>query len=199
MEVTRCRNWGRQQQPEAPVPRLLHRTERRWQQPGSADGAGLRRASHLFWTAPPTAGRPCPGQRRCEGHRCCRSELELEAAACEEKLQLPALLQEQRSETRQRNEQERRWSQEGSPASIHRVAPPPSVAQVQLDVMLEDGDEQHDGEAQQDARVLQQEVASVANAVVASVVVKHLWHLITPSSWLEPSVLCVCVCARVRL
>lgn len=146
VEVRRCRNWG-----GSSNQKLRSRgsfTElRRWYQPGSADGAGLRRASHLFWTAPPTAGRHCPGQRRCEGHRCCRSELELEAAACEEKLQLPALLQEQRSETRQRNEQERRWSQEGSPASIHRVAPPPSVAQVQLDVMLEDGDEQHDGEA----------------------------------------------------
>lgn len=61
--------------------------------------------------------------------------------------------------------------QDGSPA--------PSGAQVQLDVVLKDGDEQHDGEAQQDARVLQHEEAAVAEAVLAGVVVQHLRHLPT--------------------
>lgn len=53
----------------------------------------------------------------------------------------------------------------------------PSDAQVQLDSVLEQSDQQHDAEAQQDAGVLQQEEAAVAEAVVAGVVVQHLRHL----------------------
>ncbi|TNN36619.1 hypothetical protein EYF80_053214 [Liparis tanakae] len=53
----------------------------------------------------------------------------------------------------------------------------PSVSQVQLDLVFKNGDEQHDAEAQQDAGVLQQEVAAVAKAVVPGVVVQHLGHL----------------------
>uniref|UniRef100_A0A8C2WS07 Uncharacterized protein n=1 Tax=Cyclopterus lumpus TaxID=8103 RepID=A0A8C2WS07_CYCLU len=53
----------------------------------------------------------------------------------------------------------------------------PSVSQVQLDFVLKNGDQQHDAEAQQDAGVLQQEVAAVAEAVVPGVVVQHLGHL----------------------
>ena len=52
-----------------------------------------------------------------------------------------------------------------------------SVAEVQLDLVFKHGDEQHDSEAQQDASVLQQEEATVADAVFARVVVQHLWHL----------------------
>lgn len=44
-------------------------------------------------------------------------------------------------------------------------------AEVQLDLVLEDGDEQHDAEAHEDAGVLEQEVAAVAEALVSSVVV----------------------------
>lgn len=43
--------------------------------------------------------------------------------------------------------------------------------------MFKDGNEQHDAEAQQDAGVLQQEEAAVAEAVVAGVVVQHLRNL----------------------
>lgn len=39
------------------------------------------------------------------------------------------------------------------------------------------GDQQHDAEAQQDAGVLQQEEAAVAEAVVPGVVMQHLRHL----------------------
>lgn len=98
---------------------------RRWKSGDAETGeaaatrsSGLRRASHLFWTAPPTAGRPCPGQRRCEGHRCCRSELELEAAACEEKLQLPAV-----KHARGMNKKE---------DGARREAPPPSTGWPRL-------------------------------------------------------------------
>lgn len=42
--------------------------------------------------------------------------------------------------------------------------------------MLKNGDQQHDGEAQQDAGVLQQEEAAVAEAVVPCVVMQHLRH-----------------------
>ena len=57
------------------------------------------------------------------------------------------------------------------------IPAPDSVAQVQLDLVFEHGDEQHDGEAQQDAGVLKQEEAAVAHALLARVVVQHLWHL----------------------
>lgn len=43
--------------------------------------------------------------------------------------------------------------------------------------MLEQSDEQHDAEAQQDAGVLQEEEAPVAEALVPGVVVQHLRHL----------------------
>lgn len=43
--------------------------------------------------------------------------------------------------------------------------------------MLKNGDQQHYAEAQQDAGVLQQEEAAVAEAVVAGVVMQHLGHL----------------------
>lgn len=46
-----------------------------------------------------------------------------------------------------------------------------------MDVVLKDGNQQHDAEAQQHAGVLQQEVATVTEAVVTGVVVQHLWHL----------------------
>lgn len=52
-----------------------------------------------------------------------------------------------------------------------------SIVQVQMDVVLKDGDQQHDAEAQQHAGVLQQEEATVTEAVVAGVVVQHLGHL----------------------
>lgn len=55
-----------------------------------------------------------------------------------------------------------------------------SIVQFQLDVVLKDGDQQHDAEAQQDAGVLQQEEATVTEALVAGVVVQHLWHLQRP-------------------
>lgn len=55
-----------------------------------------------------------------------------------------------------------------------------SIVQIQLDVVLKDGDQQHDAEAQQDAGVLQQEEAAVTEAMVAGVVVQHLGHLRRP-------------------
>lgn len=47
----------------------------------------------------------------------------------------------------------------------------------QLDFVFKDCDEQHDAEAQQDACVLEQEEAAVAEAVVPSIVVEHLRDL----------------------
>lgn len=47
----------------------------------------------------------------------------------------------------------------------------------QLDFVFKDCDEQHDAEAQQDACVLEQEKAAVAEAVVPSIVVEHLRDL----------------------
>lgn len=46
-----------------------------------------------------------------------------------------------------------------------------------MDVVLKDSDQQHDAEAQQHAGVLQQEEATVTEAVVTGVVVQHLGHL----------------------
>lgn len=57
-----------------------------------------------------------------------------------------------------------------------------SIVQIQLDVVLKDGDQQHDAEAQQDAGVLQQEEATVTEALVPGVVVQHLRHLQRPQT-----------------
>ena len=68
----------------------------------------------------------------------------------------------------------------GEPEDVDWSGPvpePDSVAQVELDLVFENGDEQHDGEAQQDAGVLKQEEATVADALLARVVVQHLRHL----------------------
>lgn len=135
---------------------------------------------------------PCPAWTRADGHaqvlqhrRGRRSEGKEPAASPTEPC--PAVL-EQRNERNQRNEGttrsrgglRRSWSHFcywGRELSQGEGPGPPSVSQVQLDVVFKDGDEQHDGEPQQDAGVLQQEEAAVAEALVARVVVQHLRHL----------------------
>lgn len=50
--------------------------------------------------------------------------------------------------------------------------------QVQHDVVLENGDEQHDAEAGEHAQVLQDKVTQVAALVVFTVTMEHLGQLV---------------------
>ena len=52
-----------------------------------------------------------------------------------------------------------------------------SYIDVQVDFVFEDGNEEHDGKAQQNACVLEQEESTVAEAMVPCVVVQHLRNL----------------------
>lgn len=50
-------------------------------------------------------------------------------------------------------------------------------SKIKNDLVLEDGDEQHDGEAGEHAQVLQDEVSQLAALVVLAVPVKHFRQL----------------------
>lgn len=56
--------------------------------------------------------------------------------------------------------------------------PPPRLkAKFKNDLVLKDGDEQHDAEPRQHAQVLQDEMSKLAALVVLAVPVKHFWQL----------------------
>lgn len=64
--------------------------------------------------------------------------------------------------------------------------PPVLKSQIKNDLVLEDGNEQHDGEPGEHAQVLQDEVSQLAALVVLAVPVKHFRELQTKSqieSW----------------
>lgn len=61
------------------------------------------------------------------------------------------------------------------------IISPGLKSKIKNDLVLEDGDEQHDGEAGEHAQVLQQEVSQLAALVVLAVPVKHFRQLRTQS------------------
>lgn len=62
---------------------------------------------------------------------------------------------------------------------FHFPAPhsPRLKAKFENDLVLEDGDEQHDAEPGQHAQVLQDEVSELAALVFLAVPMKHFWQL----------------------
>lgn len=50
-------------------------------------------------------------------------------------------------------------------------------AKINHNVILEDGDQQHDAESREHAKVLQDEVTHLTAFVLLAVTVKHLWQL----------------------
>lgn len=60
-------------------------------------------------------------------------------------------------------------------------SPPGLKSKIKNDLVLEDGDEQHDGKAGEHAQVLQDEVSQLAALVVLAVPVKHFRQLWTKS------------------
>lgn len=57
----------------------------------------------------------------------------------------------------------------------NRPHPPPLEAKVKNYLVFEDGNEQHDGETGEQAKVLQDKVAQLTALVFLAVAMEHLW------------------------